>query len=58
MVTQLTSVQARYEPTETESEDQLGVGRPARGDRGLHFVALASCYVGGGLGLAQQSRTV
>lgn len=57
MVTQL-SIQAGYEPTETESEDQLGAGRQARGDRGLHFVALVSCYVGGGLGLTQQSRTM
>lgn len=34
MVTQLTSIQAGYEPTETKSEDQLGAGRWGRGRPG------------------------
>ena len=40
MVTQLTSVQAGYEPTETNSEDQLGVGRRGRGRPGPTFPGL------------------
>lgn len=34
MVTQLTSIQAGYEHTETKSEDQLGAGRWGRGRPG------------------------
>lgn len=55
MVTQLTSTQAGYEQNQRTSWER---GGKVGGDQVLHFVALVSCYIGGGLSLTQQSRTV